>query len=168
MRTKSKIDKIMSAAPRILTSNANRWRIYMHFLDLPLLALAMWSRASIGWWFLLPVALTQLWAWISPSLFPAPLSTENWASKSVLGERVWLGRKTTAIPRHHAIATMILSGISSIGFVQLVYGAVAFDPLMTFCGLAVTMLTKAWFLDRRVWLFEDMMHTSADYRDWLY
>jgi hypothetical protein len=48
------------------------------------------------------------------------------------------------------------------------YGAIALEPVMLSYGLVVTLLGKAWFLDRMVWLYEDMMHTSAEYRDWLY
>lgn len=94
--------------------------------------------------------------------------TDNWASKSVLGERIWLRRNTTSIPRHHATATLILAAASAIGALQFAYGIIALDASMTASGMLLTMLTKAWFLDRMVWLFEDMMHTSAEYRDWLY
>lgn len=148
--------------------HTNPWSVYTRFLSMPLLGVAIWSREWIGPWFLIVVALTILWIWINPRLFPVPTSTDNWASKAVLGERIWLRRKVTPVPRHHANAAMFLAAISGIGALLFAYGLIALDPLMLSLGLVVALLSKAWFLDRSVWLFEDMMHTSADYRDWLY
>ena len=41
------------------------------------------------------------------------------------------------------------------------------DPWMTIAGLAITMGAKLWFLDRMVWLFEDMIDQHEPYRRWL-
>ena len=42
------------------------------------------------------------------------------------------------------------------------------DLALVLTGLSVTMLGKLWFLDRMVWLYEDMKDTSETYRSWLY
>jgi hypothetical protein len=34
-------------------------------------------------------------------------------------------------------------------------------------GVALTYLGKSWYLDRMVWLYEDMKHVS-EYAKWLY
>jgi hypothetical protein len=162
------IEKVMSMGADAWRRHANPWSVYTRFLSMPLLGLAIWSREWIGLWFLAPTALAIFWLWINPRLFPVPASTDNWASKAVLGERIWMRRKTIPIPRHHATAALVLATVSAIGALQFLYGAIALEPVMLSYGLVVTLLGKAWFLDRMVWLYEDMMHTSAEYRDWLY
>jgi hypothetical protein len=34
--------------------------------------------------------------------------------------------------------------------------------------MAVIMLGKLWFVDRMVWLYEDMKDATPEYRSWLY
>ena len=168
METTNTFEKTMSMGADVWRRHANPLSVYTRFLSLPLLGLALWSRDWIGPWCAIPVALAIFWVWINPRLFPVPASTDNWASKAVLGERIWMRRKTMPIPRHHARAAIVLAAISAIGALQFFYGAIALEPVMLSYGLVVTLLGKAWFLDRMVWLYEDMMHTSAEYRDWLY
>ena len=148
--------------------HANKWSVITRFASVPLIVAAIWSHASIGWWALLPFAAVAFWIWINPRLFPVPASTDNWASKAVLGERVWLNRKTIAIPRHHEVAALVLNLINGAGGLVLAYGLWMLDPWPTALGFAVMLMGKTWFLDRMVWLFDDMMHTSVTYRSWLY
>lgn len=134
---------------------------------IPLLALAIWSRVWIGWWSLLPIGVTIFWIWLNPRAFPIPKSTNNWMSKGVLGERVWLNRKLIPIPQHHARAATILSAISGIGIIPFVLGLVQLDVWATAAGVAIIMLSKLWFLDRMVWLFDDINESHEEYRNWL-
>jgi Family of unknown function (DUF6653) len=55
----------------------------------------VWSRAWIGWWSLIPIALIVDWTMVNPRVFPAPRTLDSWASRSVLGEAVWARRKET-------------------------------------------------------------------------
>src|SRR5687767_10226355 len=81
--------------------HANPWSVWTRYTVLPLLMLAIWSRVWLGWWSIVPVLLTLLWAWLNPRLFPVPSSTNNWASMAVLGERVWMNRGKVPLPQHH-------------------------------------------------------------------
>lgn len=148
--------------------HANPWSVYTGFLTTPFLGLAVWSREWIGLWFLVPLALAIAWILISPRLFPAPKSTDNWASKSVFGERILGRQKSMPVPLHHATATTIIGVIGAVGALQFGYGLFASDWFVLSYGLVIMFLARVWFLDRLVWLYEDMMHTSAEYRDWLY
>jgi hypothetical protein len=168
METTSALMRTFFMGEEVWLRHANPLSVYTRFLSMPLLALALWSRDWIGLWCFVPVALAIFWIWINPRIFPRPSSTDNWASKAVLGERTWLRRKAIPIPRHHATAALLLATVSGIGALQFLYGAIALEATMLSYGLCVTLLGKAWFLDRMVWLYEDMMHTNADYRDWLY
>ena len=146
--------------------HANPWSVWTRFLVLPLLVLAIWSRVWIGWWCLAPVALLIVWTFINPRAFSKPASTENWASKATLGERVWLNRKTLPIPEHHARFSQALNAV--MGLVPLIYGLFTYNRLVTLLGLTLVVLGKLWFLDRMVWLYQDMKYKDKEYASWLY
>jgi hypothetical protein len=119
--------------------HANPVSVWTRFAVLPLLALAIWSREWIGWWSLAAVALALVFMMVNPLLFPPPRSTRNWASKGVLGERIWSDR-----------------------------GKVELDLLAVVAGLLVTQAAKAWFIDRMVLLFDDMKARVSEYAAWDY
>ncbi len=146
--------------------HANPLSVWTRFSCLPLLILAIWSRVWLGWWALAPVALALLWIWVNPRAFPPPRNTDNWASKGTFGERVFLNRHKVPIPRHHQRWAMVLGGLSALGLPPLVWGLWQLDVTMTVLGAVLLVLPKVWFVDRMVWLFEDMRQTHPEYRDW--
>ena len=148
--------------------HANPWSGWTRTVILPLLAVALWSRIWIGWWCLLLIALLAVWTFVNPRAFPAPQSTDHWMSKATFGERVWLNRKRVPIPDDHAQAAHILSALGAAGMAPLIYGLIVFDLWAVICGVALVLIAKLWFLDRMVWLYEDMKDTSETYRSWLY
>lgn len=146
--------------------HANPWSVFTRNTVLPLLIFAFWSRLWIGWWALVPVALAILWTWGNPRLFPAPESLDHWASRAVLGKRVWLNRDAVPVPAHHRNVPNLLSGVSGTGVLFVVWGVLAFDPWPTLFGAALVYAGKLWFLDRMAWLWNDMEDASAEYRGW--
>jgi hypothetical protein len=131
---------------------------------LPLLALGIWSRVWLGWWALLPIVAILTWIWLNPRIFSPPKSTNNWMSKGVLGERIWLNRSDVSIPAHHATMAMILSLLAGVGLIPFVLGVVQLNVWATVAGTATMMLAKLWFLDRMVWLFDDMKNMNDEYQ----
>ena len=97
-----RIAKLFSMTDEVWEKHANPWSVWTRFSALPLLAVAIWSRLWIGPWAWALLSVTIYWIWINPRLFKKPLSTDNWASKAVLGERVWLNRKCIPVPRPRA------------------------------------------------------------------
>lgn len=148
--------------------HANPWSVWTRFTVLPLLILAIWSRVWLGWWCLIPVTIVIGWMWLNPRIFPKPNSTNNWASKAVLGERVWLNRDNVPVPKHHQGVPNILSVVSTSGVIFLIWGLVALNVWPTLLGVALVYLGKLWFIDRMVWLYEDMKDVQPEYRSWLY
>ena len=92
--------------------HANPWSVILRFTVLPILVLAFWSRLWLGWWAVIPIALSLLWIWFNPRIFPAPRSLDHWTSKAVLGERVWLDRDIVPVPDRHRTIPNVLSAIS--------------------------------------------------------
>lgn len=148
--------------------HASPWSVWTRFLILPLLVLAIWSRVWIGWWCFAPIALLILWTAVNPRAFPKPPSTHNWASKATFGERVWLNRKNVPIPKHHFRFSHALNAATASALIPLIYGLITREPLTTFLGLALIIVGKLWFLDRMVWLYQDMKDSDQDYASWLY
>lgn len=146
--------------------HASPWSVWTRMATLPVLLSAIWSHTTLGWWALVPVAIVVAWLWLNPRLFPPPASTRSWASRAVLGERLWLDRARPIDPEHRTAAT-VAAGASSIGFVAAIYGAAVNDWGWTVAGAAVCYLGKLWFIDRMVWVFEDERRRDPAVAAWL-
>jgi hypothetical protein len=136
--------------------HANPWSGWTRMTALPALVLAGWSRAWIGWWALLPLALAIAWTWMNPRLFPPPRRWDAWITRGVLGERLWLARDRVPVPEHHRRLPNLLSLLGAAGGACTVWGVVALRPWPVLLGMAVVYLSKLWFIDRMVWLHQDM------------
>jgi hypothetical protein len=147
--------------------HANPWSGLTRMPVLPLAALAIFSRVWIGWWCLIPLALLVVWTWINPRAFGPPLSTRGWMSRAVMGERVWLNAAVVPIPRHHSRAAAWLSIMPVIGLAPMIWGLWVLDPWASALGVVLTLIVKLWFLDRMVWLFDDMAVHHPPYAAWL-
>ena len=162
------IARAFQMSPEVWARHANPLSVWTRYAALPILIVAVWSRVWIGWWSVLPIAAISVWIWLNPRVFRRPASTQNWASKAVLGERVWLNRKEIPIPSHHNNAIRVLNVVTGLGSVSLIYGLTTLNTLATVVGTCVVVLGKSWFLDRMVWLFEEMVEKHSSYREWLY
>ena len=141
--------------------HANPWSVYTR-IPIPLLLTgAIWSRAWIGWWALVPVAAVAVWIMINPRVFPPPRTMDAWASRSVLGETIWSARKESPIPQRHRTAPMVLAAISAAGVPFWAWGLLVLDAWITAFGLAVQTLGKLWFLDRMALLYDDAHGSCA-------
>lgn len=147
--------------------HANPWSVGTRYSVLPVLVFALWSRIWIGWWCVIPAAIALAWMVANPIVFRKPRSTKNWASKSVLGERVWQNRDKIAVPVHHKRLVQITNVISSVGMLLAVWAIVVLSVWPAVLGVALAYLGKSWYLDRMVWVYEDM-RSVPEYGKWLY
>ncbi|HRO25640.1 MAG TPA: hypothetical protein PLR07_15240 [Promineifilum sp.] len=148
--------------------HANPWSVWTRYAAFPVLVVALWSIYWIGGWSLAPIFAVVLWLVINPRAFPPPASTDNWASKAVLGERIWVGLPRAQVPRRHAVVPRVASAVAGVALLPLAWGLFRRDAATTALATALVMLAKTWFVDRMVWLFEDMKDTNPEYRSWLY
>ena len=147
--------------------HANPLSVWTRFSCLPLIVLSVWSRVWLGWWCILPLALALFWTWFNPRAFPPPTNSGNWASKGTFGERVFLNRKLVPIPTHHEQWAHVLSVLSVIGVPPLAWGVWQADLVWTLLGMVLVVLPKIWFVDRMVWLYEDMKGIDQTYASWV-
>lgn len=167
MTVEGKIAKVFRLDDESWMRHANPWSVGTRYSVLPLIVLSFWSRIWLGWWCAVPVVLSLAWMFVNPVFFPKPRSTRNWASKSVLGERVWMNRKTIPVPTHHRLMPGILHLVSAAGMILCIWAIVILSPWMAALGVALAYLGKSWYLDRMVWLLEDMK-SRPEYAPWLY
>jgi hypothetical protein len=167
MTFEEKLSAVFGLDDETWMRHANPWSVWTRTTVLPALVVSFWSRVWIGWWSAVPVVISVLWMFLNPRLFPEPESTDNWASKAVLGERVWKNRDETPVPAVHEKAPHILNVVSAAGTVMLAWGVYRLHVWFTLTGLVLAFVGKLWFLDRMVWLYEDM-EDVGEYGEWLY
>jgi len=138
--------------------HSNPWSVVTRSTVTPILVLALWSRVVFGWYSIILVIFGLIWMYVNPRIFSPPKSTNNWASKGVFGERVWVNRDKVPIPEKHRKVPNILSIVSGIGFIFVIFGTYTLDILIVLFGFSLNLLGKLWFVDRMVWLYEDMKH----------
>lgn len=141
--------------------HANPWSVWSRTTVLPGLILAAWSRVWLGWGAVVPGAIALLWMGLNPRLFGRPDSLDSWASKAVLGERIWINRDEEPVPHRHHLVPHVLNTISGIGMILVVWGVVRLAVWPTLLGAVIIYAGKLWFLDPMVWLYHDVKTESA-------
>lgn len=133
--------------------HANPWSVWTRFAAIPPAILTIWSRAWIGWWALVPLAVVALWLWWNPHAF-APIDKPTaWSSKGIYGERMWM-RDRGRIPEGFKVVQRIWTLNALAGFAMLGYGLVALEVWPTVSGPALIILGQLWRIDRLGILYE--------------
>ena len=83
-----------------------------------------------------------------------------------MGERVWLNRDAVPVPAYHRTVPNVLSTVSAISVIFIIWGVLVFDLWPTLFGTMLAYLSKLWFVDRMVWLWQDMQDATPEYRSW--
>ena len=156
MTLEKQIAKIFNLKNDNWMKHANPWSIWTRFATLPFLILAIWSRIWLSWYSLIPILVLVLWLIINPTLFKKPKTFDNWGSKSVLGEKFWSERKQKSVPKYHKIPILILTILQTLGGIILIIGLWKLAIYFTIIGTIIVYFSKMWFLDRMVWIYEDM------------
>lgn len=157
---------LMQMDERVWERHANPWSVWSRFATFPLLMLAIWSWHWIGWIALLPVALLALWLWLNPRVFPPPASTQSWASRAVLGERVFLLRMMHPVPLEHTNVATLLGAATSVSGFGMAAGFLAAEPITYIASGTALIFFKLWLCDRMAWLFDEMSEDIPKYRAW--
>ncbi|WP_368666383.1 DUF6653 family protein [Agarivorans sp. B2Z047] len=154
MKLDKALSKLFLPKDESWLKHANPWSVWTRFATLPFIVLGIWSRVWIGWYCLVPISILIFWLWINPTLFSKPKDYSSWAAKAVLGERILINRKSKPIPDSHATAINILNILQGLSCLVLIYGLWCLNISVTLQGVVYIYLTKMWFLDRMVWLYE--------------
>lgn len=146
--------------------HANPWSAWTRLIGAAPIFFAVWSVHWIGWRSAAPIAVAALWALVNPRLFPPPKSADAWATKAVLGERVFLNRKAVPVRAGHVRAGWATTLIAFAFFALFIH---AFATRNFWAGIAAwsgAVLAKIWFVDRMVRLWEEMKDKDPRYEAW--
>ena len=58
--------------------------------------------------------------------------------------------------------------ISFVGLILATWATVFYSVWGAILGITMAYLGKSWFLDRMVWLYEDMKNDNETYKSWDY
>jgi hypothetical protein len=128
------------------------------------MGLAIWSRDWIGPWSLLAIALVVAWLLINPRVFPPIRTPDNWMSQGVLGERVVTEK--IPYPEHHRPVLRVLLALSLISTAVFALGLAMLDWCLTLLGGAAAIILKFWFVDRCVWIYQDVCQEDERVQAW--
>jgi len=159
-------ERMMAMDEATWAKHANPLSVYSRMSILPLMSLAVISRIWLGWSALAPIALVVIWAWWNPRAFGPPKTTNSWAAHGTFGERIFLNRAVTPVPQHHSRWAVGLGIVSGVGAAPWVYGLWSVDFGMVLFGLTLMIGGKLWFVDRMVWLHQDMKDANPIYSEW--
>jgi hypothetical protein len=79
----------------------------------------------------------------------------------------WLSRDLVPVPARHRIVPHVLNSVTAVGAALIVWGLATLAVWPTLLGSALVFCGKLWFLDRMVWLYEDVIAENEHYRSWL-
>jgi len=147
--------------------HSNPLSVYSRFICLPMLSLAIWSRGTISYYSIPLILLSLFWIWYNPRAFGPPKTTNNWASKGTFGERIFLQKKQLDIPSHHVTMAHTLTWLATVGLPVLIYGLFSLNLWAILLGNFLVIFPKVWFVDRMVWIYEDMKDRDPEFQRWL-
>jgi hypothetical protein len=134
--------------------HANPWSVWTRFAAIPAFILAVWSRAWIGWWALVPIAVVVVWLWLNPRAFPAVTEPRSWAAKGIYGEKLWLAQRRN-LPAGYRPVLRFLGVVGGAGFVLLLVGLVTLLVWPTVFGASLIILAQLWRIDRLGRLYDE-------------
>ncbi len=153
MDTADRIAKTFGMNDEAWQRHANPWSVWTRFAAIPLLLLAIWSRAWIGWWSLVPVAAVVVWLFVNPRAFAPVREPRSWAARGIYGERAWLRHRDLVPPDHRQVLRLLVA-LGLAGFGLVVWGLVAFAVWPTISGATLVVVAQLWRIDRFGWLWE--------------
>ena len=167
MTLEKSISKIFGLEGDEWLKHANPWSVWTRFITLPFIVLSIWSREWIGMYSVIPIIILSFWIYINPRVFAKPKTTNSWASMCVIGEKIWANRDQIEVSNHHKPIIYILTFIQFVGGIFLFAGLYQLNFWPTLTGILVIYLAKMWFLDRMVWVCEEMKDNN-EYKKLLY
>ncbi|EGA72172.1 hypothetical protein VISI1226_05189 [Vibrio sinaloensis DSM 21326] len=161
-------EKLMSMDESAWQRHSNPLSVYSRFTIMPLLTLVLVFRDDLGWWTLPMLVSIVIWTWLNPRLFSAPKNTNNWASMGTFGERIYLNRHNeNLIPHHHLRMCKLIVGLQIIGLPIWCFAVYDMRYDLAVLSTLWVMFTKMWFVDRMVWLYQDVKNCKPEYQSWL-
>jgi hypothetical protein len=118
--------------------HANPWSVYTRFAAIPAGIVAIWSRAWIGEWSALPIAVVVLWLILNPIAFSPVHTPTHWISKGIYGERLWLRGAVKTRRRRYMLNGLAVAG--ALGLLIVAWGLAIFSVVACCLGALLTVV----------------------------
>jgi hypothetical protein len=121
--------------------HSSPWSVWTRVLSFPLVFVPLWNRSwKQG-------AAVAAWFAINPVLFPEPEDDSSWATRGVLGEKLWTAER----PRDLLMLLGTVSAVLGAGGLLFAYKR-RFWPMMLCASAAFPLLL--WRIDRYAVYYE--------------
>lgn len=110
----------------IFARHANPWSAWTRWASTPLVLLPVWTRRRSH------AVVVGAWLAVNPVAFPKVTEKENWATRAMLGEELWITNR----PRDAAAA---LSALTSLVAIVAIAAARHRRPVLTAAATAAQM-----------------------------
>lgn len=116
----------MSVRRTLFDRHSNPWSAWTRWASTPLVLVPVWTRRWRD------AALVSGWLLVNPVIFPKPTTNENWATRAILGEELWITQR----PKDAARA---LSALTSTAAVCAIVAARRHNLRLALAATAVQM-----------------------------
>ncbi|QTL36308.1 DUF6653 family protein [Pseudoalteromonas viridis] len=153
--------KYFAMSEEVWARHANPWSVWSRYSCLPLLIACLWWRDWLGMAFWPVLVVLLLWVWLNPRCFSKPRDTHNWASQAVLGEQILIYQLERVPLVHYQVIKVIIT-VLSVSTLVCAAGLWFQEAISTSVGALGVILSKTWFLDRMVWLYQSVTSSSIE------
>jgi hypothetical protein len=162
MTFEERLSKLFGLNDKTWLNHATAESVISRGLIPPMITIAALSRIWIGTWWLALLGLIIIWTFLNTRIFPKAKSYDNWYARGAFGERVYAARKKVPIPAHHESFAKKLKVLNAVHSIIWIYGLVILNYELAITGTLLQLTAKFWFIDRMVWLYNDM-HEHPEY-----
>ncbi len=164
MTLEERLIKLFGLNEKTWLNHATAASVITRGLIPPMITLAALSRVWIGHWWWAAFAIIAVWTFLNTRIFPKSKSYDNWYGRGAFGERVYAARKKVPIPKHHESFAKGLTVLNVVFSITWIYGLISLNYELAITGTFLQLTAKFWFIDRMVWLFNDM-YDHPEYLD---
>ena len=104
---------------------------------------------------------SNIYVFLNVFVFPPVTSPQNWASKGIYGEKLWLSKRSE-IPKHYAVTQQRLIVLGLIGMILIAGGLYQLHFWISILGAVILILAQLWRIDRFSTLYE--LYEEKDYQ----
>lgn len=159
-RRTREVDGLFGPAEEDFERGHDGWDLALSLAAAPLLALAVWSHAWIGWWAALAVAFHWGLLTAARRLRRPAVRPDAWTFRSKLGSLL-LARRWRRIPRRFRLGWIALSSAALLGSLAALWGALTLTLWAVALGVALEWAAGLSARDVMVRLVEDQLRAGA-------
>jgi hypothetical protein len=94
-----------------------------------------------------------IWLYLNIFIFPPITTPQNWTSKGIYGEKIWLSKRSE-LPKHYDVIQKWLIILGLLGMIFIAIGLYQLHIWMSILGAVILILAQLWRIDRFSTLYD--------------